>query len=327
MRAFLLLFLCLLPGGVFAACGGNDLRLTLSPAEREQIQADLADVPFKEGNHWIATKGTRRVHVIGTMHLNDPRMEKITKDLTPLITGADTLLLEATSADQTAMQKQMGKTPSLYLITEGPSLIDRMGEEHWALLSERSAARGIPPWMAAKMRPWFLSLSLSLPPCLKQKEQIKDGMDRRLEMLAHENGVATASLEDPLTVIETLNLHPLDEQVRQMRATLSMYGNGSPDDYHTMAESYFDEEARFYLALAKQRFKADTKLPAAEAEALWDEAMQLLIRERNHNWIPVIEAADGDRIVVAVGALHLPGPDGVLNLLAKQGYHLQRAAF
>ena len=327
MRAFLLLFLCLLPGGVFAACGGNDLRLTLSQAEREQIQADLADVPFKEGNHWIATKGTRRVHVIGTMHLNDPRMEKITKDLTPLITGADTLLLEATSADQASMQKQMGKTPSLYLITEGPSLIDRMGEEDWARVAERSAARGIPAWMAAKMRPWFLSVSLSLPPCLKQAEQAKNGMDRRLEALAKESGVTTMSLEDPLTVIESLNAAPLDEQVRQMHATLSMTGDGDADEFHTMVESYFLEEVRYYLAMAEQRFKAETNLPAAEAEALWAEAMHLLIRERNHNWIPVIEAADGDRIVVAVGALHLPGPDGVLKLLAKQGYHLQRAAF
>ncbi|MDE4275968.1 TraB/GumN family protein [Phaeobacter gallaeciensis] len=327
MRAFLLLLLCLLPSGVLAACGGSDLRQTLSPEDRARITASIADIPFKEGNHWIATKGTRRVHVLGTLHTNDPRMEQITEGLASLITGANALLIEATEADQAAMQRQMGKTPSLYLITEGPSLIDRMGEEDWARVAERSAARGIPAWMAAKMRPWFLSVSLSLPPCLKQTEQAKNGMDRRLEALAKESGVTTMSLEDPLTVIESLNAAPLDEQVRQMHATLSMTGDGDADEFHTMVGSYFREEVRYYLAMAEQRFKAETSLPAPEADALWDEAMQMLIRERNREWVPVIEATAGDRIVVAVGALHLPGQAGVLNLLAKAGYSLERGAF
>lgn len=52
-----------------------------------------------------------------------------------------------------------------------------------------------------------------------------------------------------------------------------------------------------------------------------------MLVHRNAAWIPVIEATEGTTLVVAVGALHLPGETGILNLLQQQGYSLTRAAF
>jgi uncharacterized protein YbaP (TraB family) len=49
--------------------------------------------------------------------------------------------------------------------------------------------------------------------------------------------------------------------------------------------------------------------------------------DRNRNWIPVIEAAalKHDRIVVAIGAAHLPGEVGVLRLLEREGWMINAA--
>ena len=41
----------------------------------------------------------------------------------------------------------------------------------------------------------------------------------------------------------------------------------------------------------------------------------------------VIEAAEGELIVVAAGALHLAGPYGLPNLLEQRGYTLERLPF
>ena len=44
---------------------------------------------------------------------------------------------------------------------------------------------------------------------------------------------------------------------------------------------------------------------------------------RNRAWLPVIEAqAAKGQLVVAFGALHLPGETGVLNLLAQNGWKI-----
>jgi uncharacterized protein YbaP (TraB family) len=45
---------------------------------------------------------------------------------------------------------------------------------------------------------------------------------------------------------------------------------------------------------------------------------------RNNNWIPLMTGMMQEKpIFFAVGALHLPGEDGILNLLRKQGYTVE----
>ena len=48
--------------------------------------------------------------------------------------------------------------------------------------------------------------------------------------------------------------------------------------------------------------------------------------QRNRNWIPEIAGAlDGDEdVLVAVGAGHMPGEDGVIALLQAQGLEVRR---
>ena len=50
-----------------------------------------------------------------------------------------------------------------------------------------------------------------------------------------------------------------------------------------------------------------------------------LMTERNRAWIPVIEAAAANGpVLAAFGALHLSGEDGVLALLEREGFTLER---
>lgn len=326
MRAALFVLLYLFPSWLHAACAGVDLRMQLSPQKRAAIEATIADVPFRAGHHWIATRGDRRIHVIGTMHFNDPRMDDVIQTLSGVIEGADLLLLEATAQDQADLQVVLGKDPSLTLITEGPSLIERLPPESWADLSQTVTEAGIPPWMAAKMRPWFLAISLALPPCMRSQPDLKNGMDRRLEAIATESGLPTRSLEDPLEVIKLLNSEPLEAQIEQLQAAISMMG-GTEDSMRTMIESYFDEDVLLYLALLKQDYLAETPLNQAKAQAIWDKSFDGLLDGRNRDWIPVIEGSSENTLVVAVGALHLPGETGILHLLQQQGYTLVRAKF
>ncbi|UWQ78147.1 TraB/GumN family protein [Leisingera sp. S132] len=326
MRLFLTVFFLLLPASLWAACTGTDQRTTMTQQERAGLEARISAMPFAEGNHWIARRGSRTVHVVGTLHVNDPRMAQITADLAPLVQQADLLLMEASPADKAGFEAELARTPSLMLITEGPSLIDRLPPQEWEELAAIIRNHGMPVWMAAKMRPWFLALSLAFPPCLRQDKDIKRGLDLRLGEAAEAAGVPVRSLEDPMTIIRLMDSDPLEEQIRQLRAFTAMLGSGT-DGFITTVESYFDEQALYALFLSERDFLDSGALTRAEREALWQDTMTELIDTRNRNWIPVIEAAAGNHIVVAAGALHLPGETGVLNLLQQQGYTLERAPF
>lgn len=326
MRIFSALFFLLLPASLWAACTGTDQRLALHAEELTEIEAKVAATPFSEGNHWIARRGSRTVHVIGTMHINDPRLGEVAAAVAPIVAQADLLLLEGTKREEAEMLAAIGRDPSLTLITEGPSLIDRLPPKEWESLAQRARASGVAPWMAAKMRPWFLAVSMAVPPCLRKLPESTNGLDKRLEQAAEKAGTETRALESPMTLFEVFNSEPLEEQVRQLRAYLTLLG-GEQDAFYTMIESYFDEQSQTYFTIYEHDFLQSDALPAEETRRIWRESMDAMLDNRNQAWIPVIEAAEGNLIVVAAGALHLPGENGVLNLLQQQGYTLERAPF
>ncbi|MCG7622848.1 TraB/GumN family protein [Epibacterium sp. Ofav1-8] len=325
MRALVLAGLtCLAGAPLWAACTGTDLRETAAPALRAEVAAELAATPYAEGLSWIATRGERRLHIIGTMHLNDPRHDRLVQHMTPAIEAADAVLLEVNPADKSRLNRTLGTTPSMVFITEGPSLIDRMPADDWQQIADQAQAAGIPAFMAAKMRPWFLSMSLSVPRCARSIRDVTEGLDAKLMQVAEAAEVPMLSLEDPLQLFRLLDAAPLEEQVAELRSYIAMMGVG-PDDFYTMVESYFDGAVQEYTLLQlKQFLRADSPLPRAEREAQVAELLELLLYQRNRDWIPVIEATEGRRLVVAVGAAHLPGDDGVLALLEAAGYRIEQ---
>ena len=68
-------------------------------------------------------------------------------------------------------------------------------------------------------------------------------------------------------------------------------------------------------AVAIEPFKAD-----------YPVIYQDLLVTRNNNWLPKIESMLKDDAVelILVGALHLAGPDSLLNTLAAKGYKVEK---
>ena len=61
-----------------------------------------------------------------------------------------------------------------------------------------------------------------------------------------------------------------------------------------------------------------------EAEDMTEAEKFLLVDERNYDWLPKIEKhIKQESCFIAVGALHLPGNDGLINLLRKAGYKVK----
>lgn len=326
MRFFSLICALLLPSVLWANCGGFDLRATLSDADRAEIATRLDGLPFPAGNHWKASRDGRTIHVIGTMHIDDPRMDAVAARLAPVIETADQVLVEATLEDQKQLQIEIATNPSLAFLT-GKTLIDLMPPDEWQALAKAAQARGIPSFMAAKFQPWYLSLILSMSPCtLREAAAGAKGLDHRILEYAAAAKVPTASLEHYTTVFSLFGQDSIEEQIDMLSVSI-LPEEHSENATATLAAQYFDEAHMAALETSRVISRPLVDLPPAEFDAVFDQFMDLLVAQRNLNWMDVIDKAEGARIVVAAGALHLGGEKGVLNLLAQRGYDLERLRF
>ena len=93
------------------------------------------------------------------------------------------------------------------LITTGLTLVDLMSEENWAALSATLEKRGIHIWLAAKMRPYLLSMLLGIPTCLMSTPDFDRGMNTRLTELAEPRRFPQYSLERHEDLISLFDGH------------------------------------------------------------------------------------------------------------------------
>ncbi|MCB2116130.1 MAG: TraB/GumN family protein [Rhodobacteraceae bacterium] len=312
-------------GPAGAACVGTDLRETLPAAEMAQITAVIDALPYGRGNYWKAVRGDEEIHLVGTYHFDDPRHDVTMAAIGPALDSAKTLLVEATATEQAELQAEMSRRPDRLFAVSGPTLPERLGEADWQQLAKAMGARGVPAFLASKMQPWYVSMLLGVPACAMDDLQGKDnGLDARVIARATDRGVPVRALEPYDTVFTIFDSMSEDEQIELIRTTLAM--NDQAADYATtLTEAYFDEDVRVTWELGRL---FSLSLPGATPEKVDADIAKMeeaLMNRRNRSWIPVIEdAATKGPVFAAFGALHLSGEDGVLNLLARDGWTVER---
>ena len=315
-------------GPARADCAGQDLLPTLSAADRAALDAAVGDSPFTEGNHWRARRGATEIALIGTFHLHDPAMDGIAARLAPVIAGAEALYVEATDAEVQKLQSEVARDPARLFITAGPTLPEALPEPDWQRLSAEFSARGIPPVLGAKFRPWYVAVLLALPPCLTEGGATpRQGLDRLMIDTATAAGVPVRPLEPWDTALTLFDGLPFDRQVDMVRASLPMAGQAE-DALATLAAAWRREEHRLVWDYARH---VALQAPGADPAALaadFAEMEEALLSRRNRDWLDLLlPAVEGRRVAVAVGAAHLSGPQGLLTLLAERGFTLDRQPF
>ncbi len=306
------------------SCTGANLLASATPADIETLNQTLVDIPYATGLYWQATREDRVIDLIGTLHLNDPRFAPWMPTLTRDLQTAQLLLVEANPEDLSTLQRSLSTDPSLIFIQSGPSLIDRLSPAQWKQVKDAVQKAGLSPLIAAKMKPWFLAISLAVPPCLRNAPQATHGLDMRLMDSAETAGIPIHSLEDPMSVYTMLDAEPLDKQVADLSTYLHLLSSNL-DDLHTLKDGYFAQNVQRVVTFQEQQFFAslDASQARTAAEDLTDLNTQL-ITGRNRAWMDVIQDAQADHLMIAVGAAHLPGETGLLSLLEEQGYTLRR---
>ena len=323
VRLGLALSLLLSAGPAAAECHGTDLLARLSPEERAAL---VGDAPYASGNLWRATRGDATLILIGTFHLADPRGDALLARFAPLVRAADTLLVEAGPTEDAALKADIAAHPEHMFTTTGATLPERLDAPTWQAFAAAMRARGIPPFLAAKFRPWYAAMLLGLPPCARERLAASQtaGLDKRLIAVAQAAGVPVRALEPYDTAFRAFDAIPVAAQLDLLRATLAT-DDPDGDFLATTANAYFAGEHRLIWQFSLS--EAETRSGLSPGTVRHDFALMEagLVTGRNRAWLPVLEqAAAGRSVAAAFGAGHLGGRDGVLNLLHRAGFTLTR---
>jgi uncharacterized protein YbaP (TraB family) len=253
------------------------------------------DVPERGVLFECRQPGVAPSHLMGTMHSSDPRVLTLADTAAAPLARARLLVLEVVP-DAAAM----AETLTASFLPAGESL-EKILEP--ALMTEVLAVaerRGLPRSAVVRMKPWALATSLSLP-----AGETGLFLDLRLYHLAQEAGQTVVGVEtaaEQLALFESLSM---DSQIALL-AHAVRFQDTLPTHFEAMVQAYLDGDLP-----ALQRLGEDEQAELAPQLQAWFR--ERLIDARNALMLERLRPtfAEGGAFV-AVGALHLPGPNGLL---------------
>ena len=289
---FLALAWALLPAGLAAGAGvSSDARAT--------------------SLYWsIARDGEPVGYLLGTVHSEDPRV----------LDFPDAFIEQITSNRFFAME-MVPDLPTLARLTEymqyqdGTRLAEVVGAERYARLQEALAAYSMPPEWIDRMKVWAAMMTLSVPPS-------STGLFMDLSLSLRAAGarmkvVGLETLEQQLAFLEDM---PMEQQLELLDHALDEYRKVE-EVHRTLVDAYLHNDPEALMKLSDEQM-------AELAPALRTYFMSQGVDARNHRMLESLLARlDEGTVFAAVGALHLPGQNGLVALLRQRGYELQPLPF
>jgi uncharacterized protein YbaP (TraB family) len=202
------------------------------------------------------------------------------------------------------------------VFTDGRSLEDLLSPDEFAKVLKSAYGGGMPAQIMRLYRPWMVSLMLSASAC--ERDRLVKG-DRVLDMViadrARANGIPVTGLETTVDQLTALASVPDDEAIGILRANIALVDE-SENLRETMVQLYL---ARRVGALWDLQIALSEKAGVpAKAYATFE---RVIIVERNRKMrdaaLPYLEKGGA---FIAVGALHLPGKAGLVEMFRAAGY-------
>lgn len=305
-----------------ASCGGKNL-LTEMQTSNPSLYADVVRegtaMPNGKGILWKLEKpGIDPSYLLGTMHVTDPRVVGMPPKAGDLAARASVIIIESDEIlDETKAAAALLVKPELSMFTDGTTIADYLSDEDEKKLDAGLRARGIPLAAVARMRPWILSSFVALSPCeLTRKAEGKSFLDKKIAEDAVAAGKPVKGLETLAEQLEAMAQLPVEFHLQALIETLAL-GDRMNDIMETMTELYLSGD----IGMTMPMLRAVSPEDKGSDESGYAAFEQRIVIDRNK--IMATRAApllDKGNAFMAVGALHLSGADGLVELLRRQGF-------
>jgi uncharacterized protein YbaP (TraB family) len=261
---------------------------------------------------WKATGPGGVVYLAGSVHVLGPDAYPLDPAFQQAFESAGTLVEELDMAEMLDPASQMSML-TRGMLPAGQTLDTILTPPTLAEVKATLGEMDIPVAPLMQFKPWMLAVTL------QSMQWQKAGLDPDLGLDKHFYDLARAR-QMPVRGLETLDFQ------------ISRFDGMSPElQDRLLSETLKELETTkaSFLEMAKAWKTGDAN--AMERLVLTDlrsepEMYQRLLVERNRTWLPKIEAlfSNAQPAFVVVGAAHLIGSDGLLQMLRARGYTIEQ---
>jgi len=261
---------------------------------------------FTQGLLWKVEKNnTKPSYILGTMHSEDPRIISVPRPIKKALDSTSSFTMEVILDTQVALESL-----SMMMLEEGKSLKSILGKKLYSQAATLMADYGMPEMVVDRLKPWAVFVTLSTP-----KSKTGLFLDKVLYDDAIRNGKPVHGLETAKEQLAIFNDMPVREQIALLKDTIKN---------HAKLPGIFEEMTRIYLARDLAGLVAFNEKHMKDGDAqVTKKLMKRLIVDRNIRMVNrMAKQLKQGNSFIAVGALHLPGEKGILNLLQDEGYQV-----
>ncbi len=276
-----------------------------------------AQVEDKNSLLWeISGKNLKKPsYLYGTIHLI-PKNDFFLSDATKKVFDASQKVTFEINMKEMNNPMAMISIFTKAMMPNGKTLKDFLNAEDYGLVQRKFDSIGMPLKMLERIKPMFLSVMLgtdgekitaeggaiseSSKSTSYEMEFLQMGEKQKKEF----GGLETVEFQ--MGIFDSI---PYKVQAEMLVKTIKN-GSAGNDDLGKMVEMY-----------KKQDIEAMSKMLQSDDQNELAGYENMLINSRNSSWIPLMAKAMSEKITFfAVGAGHLGGEKGVVNLLKKEGY-------
>ena len=305
------------------SCSAENLVDRLRREDPGKLREALAEAEKVENGHaifWkISGQGSEPSWLLGTMHSADPRVTKMPAGAPKRFDHASTVIIESVEAmDREKTMAAMLALKDLTLLLDGTTLDSFVPEESLDRLKSAIEARAMPWKIARHMQPWLIAATIAIPVCeVEAKNKGAPVLDTLIGTRARDEGKQLVGLETIEEQFRAVASVPREFHVSALNETLKL---------GTLADSMMETTKALYLegntALLLPLIRAYA--PQTYDGKGYADFQELLIANRNRLMAErAAQYLEKGNAFMAVGALHLPGSDGLVALLRDEGFTLE----
>lgn len=286
------------------------LMLAVSPA----VAQSEAEAPAI----WAMSDEDSTVYLLGTVHILHPDLDWRTPYLDTVLEEVEQVWFEADTLSPEANAQMTTLIPQLGLNTTDTPMTQRLSDEANADLATFAGRLGAnPDQLRAALdpyQPWIATIQLAVLQMQAAGYDPASGVEVVLNQRLADQGKTFHYLE---TVEEQLRFFadmPYETQLANLELSLHEAVE-NPDMFDDLVGAWAEGDMDRLNEIMNSDMREQTP-----------ELYEVILVQRNRNWAPEIAAAlDGDEdVLIAVGAGHMPGEEGVIALLQNQGLEVRR---
>ena len=261
-----------------------------------------------ESSVWVVRSSKANVYLAGSFHMMRASDYPLPAEFFTAYQDSRKIIFEVPPGE-TESPEHMGKFLNLAIYNDGTTLKEHISSAAYAKAESFCKERNYPLEQYQFFKPTFLVMTLTVSEMNKIGADPQKGIDNFFKEKAVQDGKATGSLET------------VDQQISLLTSMDASLGS---DQILESIEELKQIEVMLGELLAAWRKGDEAKMEELYIKdlKLYPKLYQTLIVDRNNKWVRNIEGylnGSGNTMLV-VGAAHLVGADGLVNLLRKRGY-------